>query len=94
MCQRNGKETYEKDWTTEKEVRLKVGIQQLDINVNGNEEHDGMIMQGAFFPKIVIPISEDAFDEIKIKFSPEFENKDEFLNELREIIPHSKFEII
>lgn len=94
MCQRNGKETYEKDWTTEKEVRLKVGIQQLDISANGNEEHDEMIMQRAVFPKIAVPISEDAFDEIKIKFSPEFENKDEFLNKLREIMPHSKFEII
>lgn len=94
MCQRNGKEPYEKDWTTEKEVRLKVGIQQFDINVNGNEVHDGMIMQSAFFPKIAVSISEEAFDEIKIKFSPKFENKDEFLNELREIMPHSKFEII
>lgn len=53
-----------------------------------------MIMQKIFFPKVVVPISEEAFDEIKIKFSPKFENKDEFLNELQEIMLHSKFEII
>lgn len=94
MCERTGKEPYEKDWTTEKEVRLKVGIQQFDINKNGNEEHDGMIMTKAFCPKIAVPVSENAFDEIYIKFSPEFENKDEFLNELRNMIPRSKFEII
>lgn len=92
MCRRYGKNPYEKDWTTEKEVRLKVGIQQLDINLNGNVVHDEMIMQNVYFPKIAVPISEDAFNEIKIKFSPKFENKDEFLNELREIMPDSKFE--
>ncbi len=37
MCQRWEKEPYEKDWSTEKEVRLKVGIQQLDIFKNGHD---------------------------------------------------------
>lgn len=94
ICCRNGKEEYDKDWTTEKEVRLKVGIQQFDISMNGNEEHDKMIMQDAFFPKIAVSLTEDAFSVIRIKFSPKFENKDAFMNELRELMPHSKLEII
>lgn len=51
ICRRPGKTPYDKDWTTEKEVRLKVGVQQLNIFANGYEIHDGMIMQKPFFRK-------------------------------------------
>ena len=94
MCQRWGKEPYMKDWTSEKEVRLKVGIQQFDIFKNGYEIHDGMIVQNGFFPKVAVPVSEKAFDVIKIKFSPEFKNQDEYLEKLRSIVPDSTIKVI
>lgn len=94
MCQRWGKEPYMKDWTSEKEVRLKVGIQQFDIFKNGYENHDGMIVQNGFFPKVAIPVSGKAFDEIKIKFSPNFKNQEEYLEKLNNILPDSAIEVI
>lgn len=93
-CERKGKETYIKDWTKEKEVRLKVRVQQLDINKNGNKIYDQMIMEGVYFPKIAVPISENAFDEIRIKFSPRFKNKSGYIEELKILLPESKIEII
>ena len=83
MCRRFGEESYDKDWTTEKEVRLKVGIQQLEIFANGYKIHDGQILKTVFFPKIAIPVSENAFDVVKIGFSPQFYARKEFLEEIR-----------
>ncbi len=94
LCQRRGREPYMKDWSSEKEVRLKVGIQQLEIFKNNNEIHDGMIMQNVFFPKIAIPVSDEAFDEIKIKFSPGFKNQKEYIGEIRKLLPNSIIEVI
>ena len=51
MCRRFGEESYDKDRTTEKEVRLKVGIQQLEIFANGYKIHDGQILKTVFFLK-------------------------------------------
>ncbi len=89
MCRRFGEELYDKDWTTEKEVRLKVGIQQLDIFTNGYENHDGQILKTAFFPKIAIPVSDVAFDVVKIGFSPQFGARKKFLEDIRQVLPES-----
>ena len=94
ICRRYGKDSYEKAWRTEKEVRLKVGVQQIKIFSNGNEYHDGTIMKNSFFPKIAVPVSDKAFDTLKIAFSPKFDNRDNFLKELREILPKSCIEVI
>lgn len=94
ICQRWGKKPYEKDWTIEKEVRLKVGIQQLDIFKNGHKNHDGMIMNGMFFPKVAVPVTDDAFEEIKIKFSPDFKNQDDYIKQIKQILPNSVIQII
>ncbi len=94
ICRRFGEESYDKDWTAEKEVRLKVGIQQLEIFTNGYENHDGQILKTAFFPKIAIPVSDMAFDVVKIGFSPQFSAKREFLEEIRKLLPESAINVI
>lgn len=94
MCKRQGKEAHDKDWTTEKEVRLKVGIQQLEIFTNGHEIHDGMIMKTIFFPKIAVPVSDEAFDVLKISFAPQFRDRKGFLEEMRQLLPESVIEVI
>ena len=94
LCTRWGNAPYEKDWTTEKEVRLKVGIQQYDIFENGELYHDEMILRGVFYPKISVPMSENAFKQIRIKFSPKFVGKDKFIEKIKELMPESEIEII
>jgi hypothetical protein len=94
ICSRYDKESYEKDWTSEKEVRLKVGVQQVDIFPNGYEQHDGMIMGSAFFPKIAVPVSDKAFDIVKIGFSPKFVDRDAYMEDLQKLLPDSVIEII
>lgn len=94
ICQRSGKEDYDKNWESEKEVRLKVGIQQVDIFCNENKYHDETIMSKAFFPKIALPVSDEAFGVLKIAFSPKFVDRSNFLKELQELLPESSIEII
>ena len=94
LCERFGKESYDKDWTTEKEVRLKVGIQQLEIFTNGYEIHDGMIMKTAYFPKIAVPVSDNVFDVVKIGFALKFEDRKRFLEEIKNILSDSVIEVI
>ena len=93
LCRREGKKEYEKDWRSEKEVRLKIGVQQLEIFKNGHECHDGMIM-GAAFPKIAVPMSEDAFNEINIGFSPKFKNQKIYLQEIEKLLPNCKINVL
>ena len=94
ICRRPGKEPYEKDWTTEKEVRLKIGIQQLEILPNGYKAHDGMVMKTDFFPKIAVPVSEWAFDTVKIGFAPKYQKRKRFLEEIQQLLPESIIEVI
>lgn len=93
-CCREGREPYDKDWKSEKEVRLKVGIQQLSIKKNGYEIHDGMIMDQCFSPKIAVPISDDAFDTLKIGFNSLFTRKTELLREIQTQYPDMKLEML
>jgi len=94
ICKRTGREPYEKNWESEKEVRLKVGVQQLEIFSNGHNIHDGMIMRDAFFPKIAVPVKEDAFDELIIKFSPKFEDKEQLITKVQELLPNTQIRLI
>lgn len=94
LCKRNNKESYIKDWASEKEVRLKIGIQQFSNVKNGYEIHDGMIMDKAYLSKVRVPLQEQAFETIKIRFSPNFVNKNEFIEKIRSIIPNSIVEIL
>ncbi|MDO4548630.1 MAG: hypothetical protein Q4D04_11060 [Clostridia bacterium] len=93
-CKRNEKETYIKDWCSEKEVRLKVGIQQMRITPSGNPIYDGSIMKWAFFPKIAVPLTNNAFDQVRIRFSPNYSNKSECLRRIEKLLPSSKIEIL
>ena len=92
LCQRPGRESYRKDWTTEKEVRLKVSVQQLEEDINGNKEHDKMIHK-FWFKRAAVPLSENALHCIKIRFSPNFDDKKAFLDELHSNFPDSKIKV-
>lgn len=86
LCYRWGSEPYEKDWTTEREVRLKVGIDKMLVNMNDLP----------IFPKIAVPLSETAFEEFKIRFGPNVleEKRKSFIKELKAVLPTSKIEIL
>lgn len=94
LSTRTGKDTYEKDWSSEKEVRLKVGVQQFHNFKNEYETYNEMIVDEGFYPKISVPITDEAFDIIKIRFSPFFTNKDEFIEKIKEIQPKSTIQVL
>lgn len=52
-----------------------------------------MIMRGAICPQIAVPISDVAFSILKIGFSPKFERKDAFIDELHNLLLKSEIEI-
>lgn len=91
-CFRPNCEPYEKNWESEKEVRLKVRVHQLDNILNDNPIHDKTIMHEAFFPKLTIALSETAFDTIRIKFSPGYKHSEKFISQLKKIAPYSCIE--
>ena len=86
LCKGKNGEKYYKDWTTEKEVRLKVGIRSnFDI-----------LPSDVLIPKMAVKLNDKAFQELKIKFSPDMtaEKKNENIIELKEILPNSNITII
>lgn len=94
LCKRNNKDSYIKDWTSEKEVRLKIGIQQLCNAKNGYEIHDRMIKDMAYYPKVRVPLKKQAFETIKIRFSPQFNNQSDFIKRVKEKMPNSTVDIL
>lgn len=86
LCSRYNKEIYEKDWTSEKEVRLKVGIQS-----NGNS-----LPKDVIFPKMAVKLNAQAFEKLVIRFSPLMseEKRRKSLEELKILIPNSHIEIL
>ena len=84
ICNRYGCVSYTKDWESEKEVRLKLRLHQLDHVRNGNELHDGMIMPVAL-RNIAVPLSKDAFEELRIRFSPRFRNRNEYIKKIESL---------
>lgn len=59
LCEREGKETYKKIWEDEKEVRIKL----MTASVDGSKRL-------FWTKKLSVPFSENAFDEIYLRFSP------------------------
>lgn len=78
---RAGRENYKKIWEDEKEVRLKLMIKNVDYDETSS-----------YFPKIAVPLDEEAFDIIKIRFGPKFVGKDEFMKKLERLEPGSFIE--
>jgi hypothetical protein len=84
MCSRNGEKPYQKCWSEEKEVRLKVVV--MPIN------HEDALP----FKRIEVQLSDQAFKEMSLKFSPQFnpEEKEPFIADLRRRCPGIKISII
>lgn len=87
ICERSGQKPYPKDWTTEKEVRLKIGIWQ-GAYVDKKLDY--------LFPKIAVKLSPDAFDAFDIRFSPNFDDKKKntYLEELHTLLPDSEINVL
>ena len=83
ICNRGSRKSYLKNWTTEKEVSLKVVIENKVI-----DKHNFV------FRRIAVPLNDNAFDDFKIKFSESvsLNRKKEFINQLKTILPDSKIE--
>ncbi|MCD8006936.1 MAG: hypothetical protein LUF29_08245 [Oscillospiraceae bacterium] len=94
VCRRSGKLDYDKNWASEKEVRLKVGIQQYRTHKNGNEINDNAVLADLLLSKIAVPLAENAFDTLKIGVSPKFENKEDYLKELGDMYPDIRIELL
>lgn len=90
-CKRWNKEKYWKDWECEKEVRLKVGVHRLSHNEIGNNLSN---TDEPYFRQLVIPLNDDAFDEIKIAFSPNFKDTKALLDEIKLLYPNSTIELL
>lgn len=80
ICIRNGKDEYDKDWTSEKEVRLKIGV-----NTNNKQIKD----IGVFYRQMAIQLSDIAFSELPIKFSPDMklEQREKSLKRIKSTLP-------
>ncbi len=89
-CQRSGCEPYWKNWETEKEVRLKVGIHRLSQSMNIESQK----VPDVYFRQVVIPLVENAFNTIRIAFSPNYSNRDTLLETIRITYPNRKIEVM
>lgn len=87
ICSRNGMNPYNKSWVDENEVRLKVQIESFSQKFNAID---------CYFPKISVSLSNEAFNDLKIKFSPYFDQtkKVEYIDTLENLLPNSKIEVI
>lgn len=86
LCERNGK-SYVKNWEQEKEVRLITQILLPSMIQNPNRP---------YFPKISIPLSDDAFSNLSIRFSPKYsqDKKQNYIERIKELLPCSTIEIM
>lgn len=81
-CVRPDKEPYVKRWTTEKEVRLKVGVDSMD----------SLLKKTVYAPKMAVKLNDEAFNEVRIRFSPLMDEayKEKCLGEIQKLLPHSR----
>ena len=86
MCCRNGREPYPKKWASEKEIRLKVGVKTTNKQ----------LPKDMFFPRMALPLKENIFDEIILRFSPMMDEKvaEETLRTIKEVLPHSIIHVL
>lgn len=90
-CQRWNREKYWKDWESEKEVRLKVGVHRLSHN---QAYLDSTKSEEPYFRYLTIPLTDNAFDTLKIAFSPQYKERDSLLQEIQRLYPRSVIEIM
>lgn len=86
LCKKTNTETYDKDWTSEKEVRLKIGV----------KSNYDILPRDIVFPKMAVELKDNAFDELQIRFSPTMaeEKKNENIKELKELLPNSTITLL
>lgn len=89
-CKRPGAEKYWKVWETEKEVRLKAGIHRLSNSTSAGTE----TMPDIYFRQVSIPLVDEAFDTIRISFSPNYGDREELLGEIKKLYPNSMIEVL
>lgn len=90
MCRRVGREPYLKNWETEREVRLKVQLQQVMTGVGVAKATD------VWFDRIAVSLNEFAFDRLDIRFSPEYPDCKavETIDRIHTIMPQTKLRIL
>ena len=86
-CIRPGQKPYDKNWEEEKEIRLKLYIDRICKNEELNK---------CDYSKISVTLNKKAFQEIVLKFSPEFPQKEKqkFLSEISGLLPKSSLKIL
>ena len=89
-CKRPGKEKYWKVWENEKEVRLKAGIHRLSNSMSSETKTEPDI----YFKQVAIPLFDEAFEIIRIAFSPNYANRDKLLAEIKKLYPNSVIEVL
>lgn len=89
-CKRPGEEKYRKVWETEKEVRLKAGIHRLSNSMSSASKTEPDI----YFKQVAIPLLDEAFEIIRIAFSPNYGKRDKLLAEIKKIYPNSVIEVL
>lgn len=78
------------DWKDESEIRLKLCIVQM------KPDNDGIYKNDSFCPKVAVSLTDNAFSDFEIRFSPNFsdERKRCFLEELKKINPDSTIKVL
>lgn len=65
-CTREGMEPYDKNWKSEKEVRLKFGVATRE---------ESLINSGDYLHQMAVELSDTAFSELPLRFSPDMSEK-------------------
>ena len=93
LCRRDGNQEYEKNWKEEKEVRLKTCIMktfQEECSIANNKKFDNKLI----IKKVAVPFSDEACENINIRLSPYFKDKNAFVDQLREVFKECDYEIV
>lgn len=89
-CKRGGCSTYQKCWKEEKEIRLKLHIQQVMTET-------GVVpLIKSWFPKAAVKLNKDAFNSCRIRFSPKYPKakRQETLEKIAAILPTTNIKIL
>jgi hypothetical protein len=88
ISRREGQQPKERNWVDEKEVRLKIGIK--------NQYTPFQEQKNLWFRKLSVSLTHDAFNELVIRFSPEFIEKDKksYIEKLITLLPNTNIKIL